>query len=578
MLLQRAKNAKRVYATVEYSKTNCDGYKLEGITYPSSQMQEKLLNEFYKDIRLDPTTINYVEAHSTGTTVGDPEECNAIDNVFCKNRKDPLLVGSVKSNIGHSESTSGACSIAKVLLAFEFGKVAPNLHFKEPKTTIKALMEGRLKVCTETTDLKGNLVAINSFGFGGANAHSLYSQNKKKKINFGIPNDNIPRIINWSSRTDEGVSEFFDAIDTQHLDAEFVGLIQNTQSNDIAGYIYRGYGLYENNPNGNAKCLNREIQHFSGLKRPIVWIFTGMGSQWTEMGTSLMELPLFRCTIEKLQATMKSYDIDLIKIITSDDPTVYDNIINSFIGITCIQAGLVDVLRSINLAPDFIIGHSLGELGCAYADGTITAEQMILAAYFRGVASVEARIIRGGMAAVGLGYKQIKNEVPSTIDVACHNGPESSTISGPEEDVRTFVETLKKDGIFAKEVASSHIAYHSRYIADLGPKLLKMLKELIPNPKRRSEKWLSTSIPINRWDQEDGKFSSAEYHTNNLLNSVLFEESMALLPTNALTIEIAPHGLLQSILKRSMPNSIHIALTQRGHKNNLHFFLNALGQ
>lgn len=104
-----------------------------------------------------------------------------------------------------------------------------------------------------------------------------------------------------------------------------------------------------------------------------------------------------------------------------------------------------------------------------------------------------------------------------------------------------------------------------------------MLRKHIPRPKRRSQKWLSTSIPINRWDQEDGKFSSAEYHTNNLLSSVLFEESMALLPPDALTIEIAPHGLLQSILKRSMPNAKHIALTKRGD-NNLHFFLNALGR
>lgn len=576
--MQKAKAAKRIYATVEYSKTNCDGYKVEGITYPSSQMQEKLLKEFYEDISLDPATISYVEAHSTGTSVGDPEECIAIDNVFCKNRKTPLLVGSVKSNIGHSESSSGVCSIAKVLLAFEHGKVAPNLHFKQPKPTIKALMEGRFKVCTEVTDLEGNLVAINSFGFGGANAHALLSQHKKKKINFGMPSDNIPRIINWSSRTEQGVGEFFDSIVTQRLDAEFVALVQSTQSNDIAGYLYRGYGLYENNPTGNAKCLTKEIQHYSGLKRPVVWIFTGMGCQWTEMGTSLMELPVFRATIEKLQVTMKLFDIDLIDIITSDDPTVYDNIVNSFVGITCIQAALVDVLKSMNLAPDFIIGHSLGELGCAYCDGTITAEQMMLAAYFRGVASVETKIIRGSMAAIGLGYKQIKNEVPASIDIACHNSPDSCTISGPEEDVRVFVETLKKDGIFAKEVASSNIAYHSRYIADLGPKLLKMLKKLIPNPKRRSEKWLSTSVPINRWDQEDGKFSSAEYHTNNLLNSVLFEESMALLPANALTIEIAPHGLLQSILKRAMPNSIPIPLTQRGNKNNLQFFLNALGQ
>lgn len=578
MLLQKAKDAKRIYANVEYSKTNCDGYKLEGITYPSSQIQENLLTEFYQDIKLDPATINYVEAHSTGTTVGDPEECTAIDNVFCKNRKHPLLVGSVKSNIGHSESSSGACAIAKVILALESGKIAPNLHFKQPKPTIKPLMEGRLTVCTEPTQLEGNLVAINSFGFGGANAHALLSQHKKKKINFGMPKDNIPRIIIWSSRTEEGVGIFFDAISTEHLDTEFVGLIHSTQSNEIAGYMYRGFGLFENNPEGKANCLGKEIKHFSGVKRPVVWVFSGMGSQWTDMGSSLMELPVFRSTVEKLQITMRHYDIDLIKIITSKDPTVFDNVINSFVGITCIQAALVDVLKSINLAPDFLIGHSVGELGCAYADGTITAEQMILAAYFRGVASVEKNIIRGAMAAIGLGYKQIKNEIPSTIDVACHNSANSCTVSGPEEDIRTFVETLKKDGIFAKEVASSHIAYHSRYIADLGPRLLKMLKKLIPKPKRRSEKWLSTSIPINRWDHEDGKFSSAEYHTNNLLNSVLFEESMALLPTNALTIEIAPHGLLQSILKQSMPNSIHIPLTQRGHKNNLNFFLSALGQ
>lgn len=578
MLLQRAKNAKRIYATVEYSKTNCDGYKPEGITYPSGIMQEKLLSQFYADIKLDPSTVSYVEAHCTGTGVGDPEECAAIDKIFCKNRKTPLLVGSVKSNVGHSESTSGMCSIAKVILAFERGKVAPNINFTQPKPTIKALMDGRLKVCTEPTTLDGNLVAINSFGFGGANAHALLSRHKKQKFKNGLAEDKLPRIMNWSGRTEDAVSEFFNTIESRSLDAEFVGLIQSTQSHDIAGYMYRGYGLYDHSPNGNAMCLSREILHFSGLKRPVVWVFTGMGSQWTAMGASLMELPMFRSTIQKLSVTLRPYNIDLIKIITSEDPTVFDNVINSFVGITAIQAALADVLRLLNLAPDLIIGHSLGELGCAYADGTITAEQMILAAYFRGVASVETKVIRGAMAAIGLGYKQIKNMIPPKIDIACHNGPDSTTISGPEGDVLAFVETLKKEGVFAKEVESAHIAYHSRYVADVGPKLLKMMKTYIPNPKRRSEKWLSTSVPINRWDQEDSKLSSAEYHTNNVLNAVLFEESMSLLPSNALTIEIAPHGLLQAILKRSMPNAVHVALTQRGNKKNFHFFLNALGK
>lgn len=105
------------------------------------------------------------------TKVGDPEECRAIDKIFCTNRKEPLLIGSVKSNMGHSEASSGICSITKVIFAFESGMIAPNMHFKQARKDIPALVEGRLKVCSELTPLPGNLVALNSFGFGGANGN-----------------------------------------------------------------------------------------------------------------------------------------------------------------------------------------------------------------------------------------------------------------------------------------------------------------------------------------------------------------------------------------------------------------------
>lgn len=132
-------------------------------------MQQKLLAEFYDEIKIDPASLAYVEAHSTGTVVGDPEECQALDNIFCKNRDKPLPVGSVKSNIGHSESTAGACSIAKVLLAFETGLIAPNINFTKIRQGIPSLEEGRLSVCTDITKLDGDLVGLNAFGFGGAN-------------------------------------------------------------------------------------------------------------------------------------------------------------------------------------------------------------------------------------------------------------------------------------------------------------------------------------------------------------------------------------------------------------------------
>lgn len=112
----------------------------------------------------------------------------------------------------------------------------------------------------------------------------------------------------------------------------------------------------------------------------------------------------------------------------------------------------------------------------------------------------------------------------------------------------------------------------------MGPKLLKKLKEIIPNPVKRSEKWMSTSVPKSEWHLPHNQFSSAEYHTNNLLKQVLFEETTRLLPKESIMIEIAPHGLLQAIVKRSLPETIHIPLTQRGHPNNAVFFLEALGK
>lgn len=580
LFLQKARDARRSYATVVYSKTNCDGYKAEGITYPSGKMQQQLLTEFYDDIRIDPASVAYVEAHSTGTLVGDPEECAAIDNVFCKGRDGPLVVGSVKSNIGHSESTSGACSIAKVVLAFETGLIAPNINFTRIRPGIPSLEEGRLRVCTEALPLEGSLVGVNSFGFGGANAHCLLRRNPKEKLNGGAPLDRLPRLVNWSGRTEEAINVFLDGMAARPLDAEYVALVHGIQRDETPGYIYRGFGLFEQGgSNGEpAHCLHREAQHFAGLKRPVVWVFSGMGSQWCEMGLALMDLPLFRESIHKSHAVLQPFGIDLVQIITSSEPETFDNILHSFVGIAAIQVAIVDVLRVLNVQCDHIVGHSVGELGCAYADGALTAEQMVLCAYSRGLVSVQTPVIRGSMAAVGLSYKQIKNTLPPSIEVACHNGPDSSTISGPVADVGAFVAELKGRGVFAKEVQCSNIAYHSKYIADMGPALLAALRRIIPQPVRRSAKWLSSSVPRNRWELPENQLSSAEYHTNNLLNAVLFEETTLHLPENAITIEIAPHGLLQAILKKSMKAAVHVPLTQRANKNNVHFMLNQLGK
>lgn len=204
---------------------------------------------------------------------------------------------------------------------------------------------------------------------------------------------------------------------------------------------------------------------------------------------------------------------------------------------------------------------------------------MILCSYSRGKASLDAKLIIGMMAAVGLGYNQVKDMVPPSIEVACHNGADSCTISGPKEDMEIFVKELQDKGIFARLVNVSNIAYHSRYIKPAAPFLLKYLQEVVPNPKLRSSKWISTSAPEGTWDSDAAKYCSAEYHTNNLLGSVLFEEGSKHIPKDAIVIEIAPHGLLQAILKRSLNSGCtNIPLTNRSSKNAMQFLLAAVGK
>lgn len=185
----------------------------------------------------------------------------------------------------------------------------------------------------------------------------------KEKKNNGLPEDNLPRLVPWSGRTEESIKCVFERLQSQPVDAEFIGLMHNIQSEETSGYIFRGYGLVRQPSEGNAELVAHEIQHYNGLKRPVVWVFSGMGSQWSEMGLSLMEIPMFKSSIENSHKVLKPYGLDLISIITSSDKNMFDNILHSFVGIAAIQIAIVDILKALDIPVDYLIGHSVGELG-----------------------------------------------------------------------------------------------------------------------------------------------------------------------------------------------------------------------
>lgn len=569
--LQKASAARRIYASVLGAKTNTDGNKEQGITFPSGDMQNKLIREVYAESNVDPNDIVYVEAHGTGTKVGDPQEVNSIANFFCKNRKEPLLIGSVKSNMGHSEPASGLCSIAKIVIGMEHGLIPANLHFKSPNPDIPALLDGRLKVVSKHEPFHGGCVAVNSFGFGGANAHVILRSNPKPKTTW--PPGPLPRLVTVSGRTEDAVNHFLDKLEANKNDEELLALVDEVHRNNIPGHAHRGYALL-----GEGNQV-REVSQAPNEKRPIWYVFAGMGSQWPGMAKDLMKIEAFHNSINKSAAALKPHGVNLENIIVNGTEATFENVLNSFVSIAAVQVALTDVLKSLGLEPDGIVGHSVGEIGCAYADGTLTGEQAVLAAYSRGRAILESKLPPGAMAAIGLTWEEAKRRCPPEIFPACHNSEDSVTISGPPDAINKFVEQLSSEDIFAKAVKSSGTAFHSKYIAEAGPKLRKALDAIIPNPKPRTPRWVSSSIPESAWNTPLAQQSSAAYHVNNLLSPVLFHEALQHVPKNAITVEIAPHGLLQAILKRALgPNATNVSLVKRGHPNNVEFLLSNVGK
>ncbi|XP_053606924.1 fatty acid synthase-like [Plodia interpunctella] len=573
VLLQKRADARRIYATVKGARMNTDGYKEQGITFPIGAMQKKLAEETFAEARLKPQDVSYVEAHGTGTKVGDPQEVNAIAEFFCKDRKTPLLLGSVKSNMGHSEPASGLCSIAKVLVAMERGLIPGNLHFKSPNKDIPALNDGRIKVVDANTPWDGGLVAVNSFGFGGANAHVILESERSRRPRV-THSGTLPRLVLASGRTEPAAAALLQHAAAHRDDAELHALIDAVHAQNIPGHSFRGYSILTDTP------IEEIVEaEGSGEKRPIWFVFSGMGSQWAGMARDLMRLPTFASTIQRVAAALKPHGVDLVHILTEAPDAAFEEVINSFVSIAAVQVALVDVLRAVGIRPDGIVGHSVGELGCAYADETLTAEQAVLAAYWRGRSIADAQLAPGAMAAVGLTWQQCEERCPPEIVPACHNAHDSVTVSGPVDAIEKFVAQLTAEGVFARRVNSSGVAFHSKYIAAAAPLLRKRLDSVIPNPKPRSSKWISSSLPQDKWDSELARLSSAEYHVNNLLSPVRFATGLQSLPTRALVLELAPHALLQAVLKRALPApAAHVPLVRRDAPDAALHLLAAIGK
>ncbi|XP_063616349.1 fatty acid synthase-like [Cydia splendana] len=573
LLLQRSRDARRVYCTVRGASMNNDGFKAKGITYPSGVMQGRLAQETFEKAHLRPQDVVYVEAHGTGTKAGDPQEINAIAELFCKDRLTPLLIGAVKSNMGHAEPASGLCSVAKVVLAMERGMIPGNLHYENPNEKIPALRDGRLKVVQENTPWKGGLVAVNSFGFGGSNAHVILEGGRGERPRLAeYP---VPRLVLASGRTDEATQRLIRLAAAHQHDTELHALFDTMHARAIPGHPYRGFGVLD--PEHNVEPIIKVLKS-DDEARPVWLVFSGVGSQWSGAARELIRLPAFASSIARSSAALKPHGVDLQYVIADAPDAIFDNIINTFVSITAIQVALVDVLRELGVHPDGIIGSSCGEIGCAYADETLTVEQAALCAYWRGRSLLDARVAPGAMAAIGMSWEEAQLLCPPDVECACYNTPNDILVSGPPASIEKFMAELSAKGVFTRRINSSNMAFHSKYIAPAVPILHANLLKVIPEPKTRSERWLSTSVPQEQWNSDLARLSDATYHVNNFTSPVRFATALAHVPENALVVELAPHAQMQAVLKSSLPDAVHIPLLRREALDTLVHFLTGVGK
>ncbi|KAG9239274.1 hypothetical protein BJ875DRAFT_525239 [Amylocarpus encephaloides] len=597
-----------IRAIIRGTAINANG-RTGGITHPDPDGQEGAIRRAYERAgNLNPNETFYFECHGTGTPVGDPLEVEAIGRVFTKDRPVglPLHIGSIKSNMGHCGPASGIAGIMKTVLALEHGVVPPILGLKKLNPNVN-LQDGKLNIVQDSTTWPlGELrrASVNSFGYGGANAHTILEAIEhlapgrggvKGRVqgnhSSGFPNGHTNGLTNVQvngniNRHSNGINGHlnpsrhhfllpFSAHNEQTLKKNIEALSDQVHKYDLLDLAYtlscrrsklsnRTYAVVSNDTVSNS--LNVEslvISKAMGLRNlELGFVFTGQGAQWSQMGLNLMEsFPTYLKSIRNLDQTLAklseapSWTIEDSLRAPEESSSVYRAAMSQPL-VTAIQVALVDLLVSWNIKPVISIGHSSGQIAATYASGFISAAEAIVVAYARGRA-VSRNTMKGTMIAVGAGNDLLDPLLTDlkSLTIACYNSPESLTISGDPDDVESLKKILDSQSVFARVLQTDGNAYHSQHMKHLGKQyegeldsLLFQLSPLEKSPENNRTDFISTVTSNFTKNVPDSR-----YWRQNLESSVRLSQGVMkiaeTLPLDFL-IEIGPHSALQGPIRQ----------------------------
>ncbi|KAL8690210.1 MAG: hypothetical protein Q9218_004292 [Villophora microphyllina] len=547
-----------IRAVLKGTRLNQDG-RTQGITLPSTKAQTQNMNRLYEELALKPSTIQYLEAHGTGTAAGDPLELRAVNALYHAN---PLIIGSVKGNTGHCEAASALIGLIKTVLCLEHCQIPTQMHFTNPNPAIDFTNITVPKSTLQWPDTRGGArrAAINTFGAGGTNGHAVLEAHTRSPGRLCIAGR--PRLFKISGA---------DKLSLQALNesyAQWLGL-HRPNLRDLAHTLtarrstlrFSRFIVASSHDSLRSQLLldsSSVVTKSSSSPNRTLFVFTGQGAQWARMGCALIEhSPLFKSVIQECDEVLKGLPggppwsvIDELKKTKGDSNVNHAEYSQPLC--TTLQVGLVSLLRSWGIRPDAVVGHSSGEIGAAFAAGLISLRTAILTAYYRGHVLSSMNMLaqnerQGAMCAVGLceiESRALLMDYDGKVQLAAVNSPCSCTISGDQNAIRRVHDVCASKGQFCRLLK-----------VDRG-KILQN-EELTPS-----------------------------YWARNMTSTVLFAGAIQECLESNLDInnmvEIGPHpalkGPVQEILREQGKDDFHYFSTCRRDTNDFESMLHSVGE
>ncbi len=582
----------RILALVRGSATNHDG-RTSGLTVPSGPSQQAVIRRALESGGVEPGQVSYIEAHGTGTSLGDPIEMQALGAVFghSHSQDNPLLVGSVKTNIGHLEAAAGIAGFIKTVLALQHERIPPHLHFKQPSPHIP-WDELPIRVPSEgspwPSDGQRRLAGISSFGFGGSNAHVVLEQAPQSptpapRAAASVPDLQAPlerplHLLTLSARDPEALRELAGRYQ-QHLLANPALDVADVSFTANARRAHLGQRLGVTA--SSISQLQEKLAAFNAGKDPIgavagqgeatprvAFLFTGQDSQYINMGRQLYETqPIFRQTLNRCAEILKAHlDTPLLDILYPDpdpqspvpDPrspiheTAYTQP-----ALFAIEYALAELWKSWGIEPDVVMGHSVGEYAAACVLGVFSLEDGLRLIAARG-RLMQALPQDGSMMAVQASVETVREVIQSfdsaqdkphrqEVSIAAENGPRNVVISGRREAVQEIAKRLEARQIKTRPLQVSH-AFHSPLMQPMLDELRRVAEQVTFAPPR-------IKLVSNLTGQLAGaEVATPDYWVRHVRQPVKFASGMQTLHEQGydVFVEIGPKPVLLGMGRRCL--------------------------